>query len=76
MGSKRGRDTIDWLVKNVPQSNGEVGMFGTSTDGSAVVMALLDPHPTGLREGDSYLSDPSKRVPYWPRPLQVSDDDS
>ena len=35
-------DTIDWLVKNVPQSNGKVGMFGTSTDGSAVVIALLE----------------------------------
>jgi putative CocE/NonD family hydrolase len=38
-------DTIDWLVKNVPQSNGKVGMIGTSTDGWAVAMALLDPHP-------------------------------
>ncbi|PYI44280.1 MAG: hypothetical protein DMC57_03045 [Verrucomicrobia bacterium] len=33
---------MDWLVKNVPQSNGKVGMFGTSTDGSAVVIALLE----------------------------------
>ncbi len=23
-------DTIDWLVKNVPQSNGRVGMIGSS----------------------------------------------
>src|SRR5215831_16446253 len=38
-------DTIDWLVKNVPQSNGKVGMIGTSTDGFMVAMALLDPHP-------------------------------
>jgi uncharacterized protein len=38
-------DTIDWLVKNVPQSNGKVGMFGASTDGFTVAMALLDPHP-------------------------------
>jgi uncharacterized protein len=38
-------DTIDWLVKNVPQSNGKVGMFGTSSDGFTVAMALLDPHP-------------------------------
>jgi uncharacterized protein len=25
-------DTIDWLVKNVPQSNGKVGMIGTSSE--------------------------------------------
>jgi putative CocE/NonD family hydrolase len=38
-------DTIDWLVKNVPQSNGKVGMIGTGSDGFTVAMALLDPHP-------------------------------
>jgi putative CocE/NonD family hydrolase len=38
-------DTIDWLVKNVHQSNGRVGMIGSSYDGWAVTMALLSPHP-------------------------------
>ncbi|MDE1918956.1 MAG: CocE/NonD family hydrolase [Sphingomonadales bacterium] len=38
-------DTIDWLVKNVPQSNGRVGMIGSSYDGWTVTMALLGPHP-------------------------------
>ncbi|MBR0552303.1 CocE/NonD family hydrolase [Sphingomonadaceae bacterium LXI357] len=38
-------DTIDWLVKNVDQSNGRVGMIGSSYDGWTVTMALLDPHP-------------------------------
>ena len=38
-------DTIDWLVKNVPESNGRVGMIGSSYDGFTVVMALLEPHP-------------------------------
>ena len=38
-------DTIDWLVKNLPQSNGRIGMFGQSYDGFTVAMALLDPHP-------------------------------
>jgi putative CocE/NonD family hydrolase len=38
-------DTIDWLVKNVPQSNGRVGMIGSSYEGFTVVMALLNPHP-------------------------------
>ncbi|MEO8114496.1 MAG: CocE/NonD family hydrolase, partial [Phenylobacterium sp.] len=38
-------DTIDWLVKNVPESNGRVGMIGSSYDGFTVVMALINPHP-------------------------------
>jgi predicted acyl esterase len=38
-------DTIDWLVKNTPESNGRVGMVGSSYEGFTVVMALLDPHP-------------------------------
>src|ERR1700761_6609056 len=38
-------DTIDWLVKNLPESNGKVGMIGSSYEGFTVVMALLDPHP-------------------------------
>ncbi|MGD0733334.1 MAG: CocE/NonD family hydrolase [Terracidiphilus sp.] len=38
-------DTIDWLVKNVPESNGKVGMLGSSYEGFTVVMALLNPHP-------------------------------
>ena len=40
-----GYDTIDWLIKNVPESNGRVGMIGSSYEGFTVVMALLDPHP-------------------------------
>lgn len=38
-------DTIEWLVKNLPESNGKVGMIGSSYDGWTVAMALLDPHP-------------------------------
>jgi putative CocE/NonD family hydrolase len=38
-------DTIDWLVKNVPASNGKVGMLGSSYEGFTVVMALVNPHP-------------------------------
>ncbi len=38
-------DTIDWLVKHLPESNGKVGMLGSSYEGFTVVMALLDPHP-------------------------------
>lgn len=40
-------DTIDWLVnrRNLPESNGRVGMIGSSYEGFTVVMALLNPHP-------------------------------
>jgi predicted acyl esterase len=38
-------DTVDWLVSNLPESNGRVGMIGSSYEGFTVVMALLDPHP-------------------------------
>jgi uncharacterized protein len=38
-------DTIDWLVKNVPESNGRVGMIGSSYEGFTVLMALVNPHP-------------------------------
>jgi putative CocE/NonD family hydrolase len=38
-------DTIDWLVKNVAESNGRVGMIGSSYEGFTVAMALIDPHP-------------------------------
>lgn len=38
-------DTIEWLVKNIPESNGKVGMIGSSYEGFTVVMALIHPHP-------------------------------
>jgi uncharacterized protein len=38
-------DTIEWLVKNVPESNGKVGMIGSSYEGFTVLMALVNPHP-------------------------------
>lgn len=38
-------DTIDSLVKNTPESNGRVGMIGSSYEGFTVVMALLGTHP-------------------------------
>lgn len=38
-------DTIDWLVKNVPESNGRVGIIGISYDGFLPLMALVNPHP-------------------------------
>jgi uncharacterized protein len=38
-------DTIEWLVHNVPESNGRVGTIGISYDGFEPLMALVNPHP-------------------------------
>jgi uncharacterized protein len=38
-------DTIEWLVKNVPEGNGKVGILGISYDGFLPLMALVNPHP-------------------------------
>jgi hypothetical protein len=38
-------DTIDWLVKNVPESNGRVGVIGSSYLGFTTLMAEINPHP-------------------------------
>jgi putative CocE/NonD family hydrolase len=38
-------DTIEWLVKNVPESNGRVGLLGISYDGFLSLMGLVNPHP-------------------------------
>lgn len=38
-------DTIDWLVKHVPESNGKVGIIGSSYLGFTTLMAEINPHP-------------------------------
>ena len=38
-------DTIEWLLKNIPNNNGRVGMAGTSYGAWLTVMGALDPHP-------------------------------
>jgi uncharacterized protein len=38
-------DTIDWLIKNVPNHNGRAGMLGISYGGWLTAMALMEPHP-------------------------------
>jgi hypothetical protein len=38
-------DSIDWLVKHVPDNNSKVGMYGVSYDGLTSALALLHPHP-------------------------------
>jgi putative CocE/NonD family hydrolase len=56
-------DTIEWLVKNIPNNNGRVGIHGVSYDGFLVAMALVNPHPA-LRAaseqacmGDAWMGD-------------------
>jgi len=38
-------DTIEWLVNNTPESNGKVGVIGSSYLGFTALMTLIDPHP-------------------------------
>jgi len=38
-------DTIDWLVKHVPESNGKVGVIGSSYLGFTTLAAEINPHP-------------------------------
>jgi putative CocE/NonD family hydrolase len=38
-------DTIEWLLKNVKNNNGRVGMLGVSYPGWLTAVAMLDPHP-------------------------------
>lgn len=38
-------DTIEWLVKNTPESNGKVGIIGSSYLGFTTLMAGINPHP-------------------------------
>jgi putative CocE/NonD family hydrolase len=38
-------DTIEWLVKNVPESNGRVGTIGGSYEGFTALMSVVHPHP-------------------------------
>lgn len=38
-------DTIDWLVKNIPNNNGKVGTWGISYPGFYVAAGMIDAHP-------------------------------
>lgn len=39
------RDTIDWLLRSVPDNNGCVGVYGVSYDGFLATMAGINAHP-------------------------------
>jgi putative CocE/NonD family hydrolase len=38
-------DTVDWLVKNISNNNGKVGIFGVSYPGLTAILSTLEPHP-------------------------------
>jgi uncharacterized protein len=38
-------DTVDWMIHNILNNTGKVGMFGTSYGGWLTTMAILGPHP-------------------------------
>jgi uncharacterized protein len=56
-------DTIEWLLKNIPNNNGRVGMYGISYPGFYTAAALVDPHPAlkaaspQAPMADNYLGD-------------------
>ena len=56
-------DTIDWLVQNVPNNNGKVGVWGVSYPGLTAILSTLEPHPAlkAISEqaspGDQWMND-------------------
>jgi hypothetical protein len=60
-------DTVDWLVKHVPNNNGRVGALGVSYDGYTTAAMLLNPHPAlkAISEqaspGDEWMNDDDHR---------------
>ena len=56
-------DTIEWLIKNVKNNNGRVGIFGVSYPGWLAIVPLLEPHPAlkalspQAQMGDTWLGD-------------------
>ncbi len=68
-------DTIEWLVKNVAQNNGRVGIIGISYPGWTAGMATLAPHPalkaaspqaspTDMFRGDDFHHNGAFRLSY------------
>ncbi len=56
-------DSIDWLLKNIPNHNGKVGMWGVSYGGWHTAMACIDAHPALVAAspqgtpGDQFIGD-------------------
>jgi uncharacterized protein len=58
-------DSIEWMLKNIPNHNGKVGMFGVSYDGLTTALTLLHPHPALIA-----ISEQASPVDQW-----MNDDD-
>jgi putative CocE/NonD family hydrolase len=69
------RDTIDWLLKNVPNNSGKVGVLGISYPGFLAMMAGIDAHPavkaispqapmTNIWKGDDFFHNGAFRESY------------
>ncbi len=69
------RDSIDWLLKNVPNNNGKVGVLGVSYPGFLAMMAGIDAHPavkaispqapmTNIWKGDDFFHNGAFRETY------------
>lgn len=56
-------DTVDWLIKNVPDNNGKAGIHGVSYPGWLALIGAVNPHPALKASseqacmGDLFLSD-------------------
>lgn len=68
-------DTVDWLVKNLPNNNGRVGVLGVSYPGFLAMMAGVDHHPavkaispqapmTNIWKGDDFFHNGAFRQTY------------
>ena len=68
-------DTIDWLLKNVPNNSGKVGVYGVSYPGFLAMMAGIDAHPavkaispqapmTNIWKGDDFFHNGAFRETY------------
>jgi hypothetical protein len=69
------RDTIDWLLKNVPNNSAKVGVLGVSYPGFLAMMAGIDAHPavkaispqapmTNIWKGDDFFHNGAFRETY------------
>jgi uncharacterized protein len=68
-------DTVAWLIKNVPNNNGRVGVMGISYPGFLAIESGIDPHPavkaispqapmTNLWIGDDFFHNGAFRQTY------------
>ena len=83
-------DTVEWLLKNVPDNNGRVGVLGVSYPGFLATMAGINPHPavkaispqapmTDTWMGDDFFHQGAFRLSYgfeYAADLELSKDES